>query len=311
MYRSQNPLIILVLFSMILLIGCQGHPASPDIQQQSDLTSREPQSDIRSHHSLGSYLVELNTRDSSVDILPLRSSDLHLNLTKIFVNMMGLDIVVVPGESDPPTGLFVLDFTLTHPLDEQPQFSIFDVKGIVLTPGTLNIGPLVFADAGETRLENADGYTRWWNPTEFTQPGIFGYTDGLFTNTTAGQLTSTVNPYKYFADILGPEDPLSAVYYEPLENDMGRGVFTDGASNTRRYNLRFPMDPGPTVLFGYVIDGCWDFPVPNPPDAVPDDFPIEANQPEAYDIVVAAKANSLYYDSESGTGGGVLRLQVN
>lgn len=311
MYRSQNPLIILVLLSLIVLIGCQGHTASPDIQNETELTANLTHSNTRSHHSLGAYLVELNKQELTAEAIPLRTSDIHLNLSKIFINMMGLDIAVLPGLSDPPNGLFVLDFTLTHPLGGAPQYTIFDVKGIVMTPGTLNLGPLVFADVDETRLENADGYTRWWNPKEFSAPGIFGYTDGLFTNTIAGQLTATVNPYKYFADILGPEDPLTAVHDEPLTNDMGRGVFSSGASNTRRYELRFPLDPNPVILFGYVIDGCWDIPVPNPPDAVPDDFPIIANQPEAYDVVMAAKINTLYFDNDSGIGGGRLNLQAN
>ncbi|MCK4720031.1 hypothetical protein KAU08_05210, partial [bacterium] len=71
------------------------------------------------------------------------------------------------------------------------------------------------------------------------------------------------------------------------------------------------MDPGPVIVFGYVIDGCWDIPSPDPPLEIPDDFPIEANQPEAFYIALADKVNTLYYDSESGIGGGVLRLQAN
>jgi hypothetical protein len=71
------------------------------------------------------------------------------------------------------------------------------------------------------------------------------------------------------------------------------------------------MDPGPVIVFGYVIDGCWDIPDPDPPLEIPDDFPIEANQPEGFYITLADKVNTLYYDSESGVGGGVLRLQAN
>jgi hypothetical protein len=43
---------------------------------------------------------------------------------------------------------------------------------------------------------------------------------------------------------------------------------------------------------------------------VPGDFPINANQQEAYRADVTATVNTLYYDDEIGAGGGVLRLQI-
>ena len=228
---------------------------------------------------------------------------------------MGLSVMLIPGESDPPKGLFAIDFHLTHPFDEHPEFTAFDVKGIVMVPGTLEAwnswDHYIFPDTEETRLENADGYTRWWNPTEFTSPGIFGYTDGLFTNTTTDQLTANFNPYKYFADCLGPTDDLTALSTEPLDSDIGRGLFSSGTTNTRRYYIRFPMNPDPVILFGYVIDGCWEIPDPVPPAEVPDDFPMEANQPEAYDVQITPVVNRLYYDSEVGAGGGVLQVRVD
>lgn len=299
-----------IVFLVLFIVGCNGNPTSPGTDQIDQATPRS-ETGLQSHHNLGYFNVIIDPDTMGVELLPGRSTEIHLNLTKIFTDTANLAVMLDQGASDPPNGLFVVDFTLTHPFETETQFCIFDVKGIVMVPGSLAIGPLLFSDTNETQVLNADGYTRWWNPTEFTQPGLFGYTDGLFTNSTAGQLTATVNPYKYFADILGPEDSLSAVYNEPLDNDAGRGIFSTGGSVTRRYEVRFQMDPVPDWHFAFVIDGCWDIPVPNPPDAVPDDFPIKANQPEAYDVVVAAKTNSLYYDSESGTGGGVLRLQVN
>jgi len=65
------------------------------------------------------------------------------------------------------------------------------------------------------------------------------------------------------------------------------------------------------VVYGYAVDASWNPPSPNPPNEIPDDFPINANIPEAYHVVVAPRINTLYYDSESGYGGGVLRLQIN
>jgi hypothetical protein len=224
---------------------------------------------------------------------------------------MGVAAAGVPSEHDPAHGIFTFDITLTHPFATKPQLSGFDVRGILITPGTFDIGPIVFADTDETRLLNADGYTRWWNPTEFTAPGLFGYTKGNLANAPASALTATINPYKYFADVLPAVSYLTPVYAIGLNDDGGRGVFTAGASNTRRYRIRFPMNPGPQVVYGYAVDASWSAPSPNPPTEIPDDFPINANIPEAFNVWVTPTANTLYYDSESGIGGGVFRLQVN
>ncbi|HEX9744115.1 MAG TPA: hypothetical protein VGB30_01700 [bacterium] len=300
-------LILAVLF--FLVIGCSGDnkdPVNQTIEPYPDNTLQ-----ISSGHYLFGYnLLQCDTENGSIDVIPVRSTDFHLNVTGILNATMGVSASIVPGESDPPNALFVLDITLTHPLSAQ-KFSGFDITGILITPGSLNVGPLVFANADETRLLNADGYSRWWNPTEFTQPGMFGYTKGNLSPFPASSLTATVNPYKYFADALSAESTMSPVQNAPLDADNGRGLFSAGAVNTRRYQIRFESDPGPKVVFGYAINASWSQPDPNPPVEIPDDFPIEANQPEAYNIAVAAKTSTLFYDSESGTGGGVLRIQAN
>jgi hypothetical protein len=248
----------------------------------------------------------IDAGNASVRMLPARSSDWHLNVTGILNTTMGVTAVGVPSEADPANGLFVFDITLAHPFPTKPQLSGFDVKGILMTPGSLEIGTLKFADVGETWLENADGYTRWWNPTEFTTSGMFGYLKGNLANTTSDQLTATVNPYKYYADLLSATDDYGELVPEPLDSDYGRGVFTAGSSNTRRYRIRFPMSPGPQVKYGYAVDASWKAPSPNPPVNVPDDFPIEANQPEAYYLLAYASFNNLWYDSETGHSGGLL-----
>ena len=309
-YSAATILAIAVLMAIVL--GCSSNPVTPsDGSVLTGHESAETSLSSVSHHNLGYWIISVDTETMDVEPAPLRTADWHFNLTGILNGTMGISAAPVPGESDPMNGLFVLDITLTHPFATKTQFSGFDVKGILMTPGTLELGPFVFADADETELENADGYTRWWNSTEFPKPGVFGYTGGNIATAAPGALTATVNPYKYFADILGPIAGIEYVSDEPLDSDEGRGVFTAGSANTRRYEIRFPVDPGPQIVFGYAIDCSWDLPSPNPPGEVPDDFPIEANQPEPYRIAVIPTANSLYYDNESGTGGGILKLQIN
>jgi hypothetical protein len=300
-----------LLIAALVSIGCAGHPAAPDYQPATDQAINPVSSNAGTHQCLGYYALKVDTGTLDVEMIPLRSAEWHFNLTGILNGTMGVSAAVVPGESDPMNGLFVLDITLTHPFLDHTQFSGFDVKGILMTPGTLEVGPLIFADADETELENADGYTRWWNPSEFPHPGVFGYTNGNLASAAPGALTATVNPYKYFADVFGPVAGMEMVTDEPLDSDMGRGVFTAGSANARRYEIRFPVDTAPQIVYGYAIDCSWGPPSPNPPEQVPDDFPIEANQPESYRIAIGQIQNNLYYDSESGIGGGVLRLQIN
>ncbi len=314
MCRQFPHAVLVILFLALIIIGCSGNPVSPDETSDVPLalsSATQSETSANSRNLLGYYKLTVAPQTGDVQIVPVRNADFHLNVTGTLNLTMGVTAVGVPGESDPANGLIVMDVTLDHPFGTKPQFSGFDVKGILITPGSLDVGSLVFADADETQLENADGFSRWWNPTEFTAPGMFGYTQGALTGTPQSSLTATVNPYKYFADILYPTSSLAAVVNEPLDSDLGRGVFRSGESNTRRYNIRFEMDPGPQIVFGYAVDCSWALPDPKPPSEIPDDFPIEANQPEAYRIGIQEEFNSLYYDSESGTGGGVLRLQVS
>ncbi len=312
MHRFFSPFayafMIFILF--IILTGCQRSPILPGPGDDPGL-SASSQTAACSHQCLGYYLIEVDSKSYGIEVHPLRSAEWHFNLAGIMNTTMGVSAAGVPSEHDPANGLFVFDITLAHPFGTSPQFTGFDVKGILVTPGTYAVGSLVYAGADETRLENADGYSRWWNPTEFSSPGMLGYEDGILASAPGSELTATINPYKLFADILYPTSNLGSVCYEPLDSDQGRAVFTAGSSNTRRYEIRFPMDPGPQIVYGYAIDCAWNPPSPNPPGEVPDDFPMNANQPEAYRIALKTTANTLYYDSESGIGGGVLRLQMN
>ncbi len=309
MNRIIQSLLFAGLFLSFIAVGCQSNPTSPAAVDPEDVIVHQSAAQASTHNCLGYYMLTVDMENLELEMLPLRSSEWHFNLTGVLNGTMGVSAAGVPSEHDPANGLFVFDITLAHPFDTSPQLAGFDVKGVLITPGSLVLGANVFADVDDVRLENADGYTRWWNPTEFTSPGMLGYTEGILASAPGGLLAATVNPYKYFADILYPISSLGAVCYEPLDSDQGRGVFTAGESNTRRYEIRFPM-PGPVVKYGYAIDCSWNPPVPNPPAEVPDDFPINANQPEAYRVALYTTADSLYYDSNAGVGGGVLRLEI-
>jgi len=314
--RLSVCIFVALAVSIMTGCGCGRNPLNPSTESPfhipDDISHETPDGSI--HACLGYFGMIVDTANMSASMIPMRSAELHVNVVGVMNNTMGVSVVGVPSEADPSNGLFVFDITLTHPFPIKPQLLGFDVRGILITPGTFSIPPLTFAGLDETRLENADGYTRWWNPTEFTAPGMFGYTKGNLTNTPAEMLTAMINPYKYYADILLVTDEpityMEKVIAEPLDSDKGRGVFRAGNSNTRRYRIRFPMDPGPQVVYGYAIDASWSKPSPVPPNEIPDDFPMVANLPEAYFVYPKITANSLYYDEETGNSGGVLRMDL-
>jgi len=312
MIRKLSRLFLVIIILLPVLNGCGGdgsHPVMPLSDRQAPELS-VTRDNGNSHHPAGFFLISINKETLETDIARLRSGMWHFNLTGILNGTMGIGVQGVPAESDPANGLFVMDITLTHPFPESEQFAGFDVKGIMITPGTESLGGVTITSPSETRLENADGYTRWWNPVEFTNSGILGYTNGSYSNADAVSLTATVNPYKYYADVLDPESSMNTVVGENMFNPDGRGVFKAGSVNTRRYEIRFPMNPGPQVKFGYAVDVSWDTPDPNPPVDVPLDFPFVANQPEPYYIFIRPTDDTLYYDSESSTGGGVFRTDI-
>jgi hypothetical protein len=218
-----------------------------------------------------------------------------------------LGIKINPG-TDFLTGYVDCDVTLQHPFKSFAMYRGFDVRGIFMSDGTMAVGsvPGLFrAGPGEARVLNADGYTRWWNPSEFGPEGkIFGFQMGR-----AGfqyHPSATVNPYKYFADDL---DPIEGV---ELLDPATRGTFsTMPGLNTRNYVIQFPMDgPKPDLRFQYAIDASW-----YPPDpAYAPDYPIEAfsqsaQMREAYHIRAWDDGSTAYYQGP-GDFGGEIRLAI-
>jgi len=95
---------------------------------------------------------------------------------------------------------------ITHPLNTA-EFDGYDVMGVLIGDGSgaLAYNGGAYAKSGTDQyLLNPDGYTRWFNPTEFTSPGVFGYTPGALA-TPGYTATATINPYKLYADGLSAD----------------------------------------------------------------------------------------------------------
>ena len=229
---------ILIWVLTFCMFGCSGDPVIP--ADEPDISSVSFDTKAGGDHQLLGYnIIQINTQTGSADVIPLRAADFHLNVVGIMNQTMGVTAAPIPSESDPANGLFVMDITLAHPFGTKPRLAGFDVRGILITKGTLDLGDFYIADFDEPQLINNDGYTRWWNAYEFNSPGMFGYIQGDLANTNELFLNANVNPFKIFADALTAEGNLTTLISTPLDDDAGRGVFTAGSSNTRRYELQF------------------------------------------------------------------------
>ena len=176
----------------------------------------------------------------------------------------------------------------------------FDVRGISMADGSVvgaHDASVLRAGPNDSRLLNPDGYTRFWNPTEFTSTDtLFGFTKGKL----AGPAfpNSTINPYKYFADNLGPDDSVQGL-------DPGnRGVFTDGSTNSRTYQIQFKQGLKTPFDFNYAIDASWSAPDP----AYAPDFPVQAyfpsaNVQEPFYFQAKDAGSTAYWASTSISGG--------
>ena len=304
-----------VLVCFIVLVGligaCSGGNNSPlipdDAELQENIAPRE-YSATGGHMLRCMFSGHANIEERIFELTPMRAADLHLNLVPTADQLDLVGVKVLWGESNLSQGQVTVDVTLNNPFSDMPKFAGFDVRGILITGASQEVAPgLQTAGDAHPRLMNPDGFTRWWNPVEFTDPGVRGYDDGkLGAPNVGGGFDAEINAYKIFADALNNSDsnPLT-ISIPHLNAPTGRAVFHT-ASNTRRYELQFP--PGDSY-FNYAIDASWAPPVASPP-TVPDDFPPGANSREAWLVGCDIYENTLEYDTTSGQCNGNLELEI-
>lgn len=297
--RSFIPLVI---FTALIIYGCSSgnelpiSPTTPSIQN--------PQSNALSanRHLWGFWQIAADPDAGTFEVTPLRAISMHLNAVPLLEPPAGLRIKISNVKFT--DSICDVDVTLVHPYPGYTQYIGFDVAGIFISKGTLggfSDPSLVLAGEGETRLLNADGYTRWWNPTEFGITGqpIFRYKDGMLgTKHSTANFNCTLNGYKLFGDDLGKDADVLSL------NPSNRLAFSPGFSNTRHYKIDFAQG----VVFNYAVDANWEPPQGNPP-FTPDQYAPEANRPEAWAVSITELENSLWNDA--GGSGGNLSLKID
>ncbi len=291
------------VLSLIFIVGfgcSSGDGFTPVSPEQPGLTRA---SDV-SHSCWGFYQFVCDPEAGTIDIIPLREAYMHLNALPFLEPPPLLNLTLESLEFN--GDLIEADIGLRHPFLGLDEFSGFDVCGIVISNGSYtgySDTDIRIAGPGDFYLVNADGHARWWNPEEFpvNQGTMFSYNDGLLgAPDSYADYNATLNGYKYFADGLEPDDPVTAL------DAANRGLFSAGQKNIRHYTL----DMGTAgLIFNYAIDANWVFPSGDAPWVAPDDFAPEANRIEPYLVEVTETNNTLWHD---GTGfGGQLSLNIN
>jgi len=298
--------------SILIIAGCAGEiPTGPSITGNRTVT----QSLTDGNRMLwGLWQFQVDLINQTMEVVPVRGGTAHINvvgmLEPVALKFLRIDESTLVIDMD--EGRIDVDVILEHPLPMYPEYTGFDVRGILIADGSEEVGflgeTLVRPGVNDTRILNADGYTRWWNPREFQGQGILGYQDGKIGRPDSLiSYSGTLNSYKYFADGLGAGN----VVMNPLVL-QGRGRFSVSSTNRRTYSLQFGPDPEDFMVFNYAVDTCWERPDNMPPTSL-DDFPASANALEPFNIVVSEVVNSLYYDPDlidCPTSGGVLRLEI-
>ncbi|MFH1676503.1 MAG: hypothetical protein ABIC40_05705, partial [bacterium] len=309
MHSRNMAYILLILGLLAFMLGCSGrsNPVLPEKSGDLSLTAVTV-SESAPRALWGLWQVRIDAVTGNIESIPLRTAEWHINavtfLEKGGVSKLLFKDVLVDGAS------VELNVGLQHPFITLYQWSGFDVRGIFISDGSYNDfqsdGDLIMSDIDEPRLINADGWARWWNPTEFPIHSLLGYKDGILgKKDSQANFRNTLNAYKYFSDDLTQTENF------PADLDLARrGIFTaKSIPNWRHYSIDFGAQAN-WYIFNYAVDASHrfadDYNGTDVPDIsqLPDPFfPIEANQPEAFAVEVEDMINTLYYESETSRGG--------
>jgi formylglycine-generating enzyme required for sulfatase activity len=263
--RVFTAFIIIAIVS--ICAGCsKSNPVSPSIDDEFAFKSVS-QSPNRVIVSYGTIAISADRL--SVEPVPARSVDLHLNVLKLMEGKVCDDCFQIGDFGMASNGIFFCEVTIKHPFPGYDEFTAFDPRAIFITGSDF-----IFPDSGRSiswtgdhiKLLYADGYTNLYNPTDYPEslpvPFALKYTPGSFA--TGGDLSATLNPFISY------------------NREAERRIFYSTQADTQK--LMMKLVPG-NIEFGYAVDVCW-FPAEPPIDNPVEDFPPKANCREAYQVFV-------------------------
>ncbi len=302
---KQFKSVFTLLILSVVLLGCSsGGGNNTPSQPILPTTDRIAASPSGGTHLWGLYDFYFDPSSETIEVIPMRGAEMEVNVLFFLEGMGGPPKITIP-EIEVIDNKINCTVGLIHPFPANMEYSGFMVRGILLTDGSRAVWEdpnLVMSGPGELQLTNHDGFTRWLNPVEFPYDGSFmNYIPGKLANPDGGSYSSTLNPYKLFADGLDAiNDDLD------IPNPGEKGVFRASSYNQRRYELDFgTQDMG---HWQYAVVASWEFPT-NVPPQIPESFPFGTVASEPWKAEVVEFDNSLFYTDD--LVGGELILDVN
>ncbi len=264
--RSSKLAILLIT---AILVGCSGagaiNPVSLVDTSPSILNSCLIEDQYPGRINWGFWNISIDATGNA-QIATDRGLALHFNTVRFMEETPCIDCLTISNLQFYTNNEISIDLTLRHPFPGLPQFTGFDVRGIVITTADYSFPEAGLQAAWELDsllLRNFDGYTNLFNPVDFPEGSnnaALTYIDGKLTN--GNDLSSTLNPFIAFSE------------------DAPRRIFNAGDEQTEQVRLRVASLP---IIFGYSVDSNW-FPVDPPISDPVTDFPPGANCLEAYEV---------------------------
>jgi len=290
------PCLVAVLF---LILGCSGGSHDGDSILPDNGKTNLPKEALGKSNlgMLAFYTVSIDRGTGAIEAVPHRGAQDVLNVLG-FLEPPALENLTIDFKSlevDPAGNYVGVDVILTHPLDSN-YFTGFEVRGVVFGP----------------EVTNADGSTRWLNPSDFSDLP-WGYTDGMLgTPDSYAHYADTYNGYKLFTDAYPM--PMRDADWNGEEDvsgwdnfDLHDTSFGAGESKSAHYDLDFGDDPLDFLIFNYAVIANYAFPT-GPGPWNPEDFPLNAHCPEPFLIGVEMYDNESYWDM--GAAGGHISMGV-
>ena len=293
---------LLVILSMVIA-GCAHAvygPTAPVIGNGPNQTLLNSNQSSESPYKLfGEWKIFIDAAHDRVEVVPRREGRFHLNALK-FLEQYCTDCLKIDKLTNNGDGTVDLTVTIKHPFANHPEFTGFDVKGIIIFNGShlmttgngatywLELPPDQFRvswrELGDPQVLNPDGYVRRWSLSYDSGSDLpmFNYWKGKHAN---GEPNADVNAYLNFC------------------STEERHMFAVDAKVTRTYKLWLP--PGEPIVAGYAVEACWEPPTVTPVKDPLNDFPSSANQPEAYYVKwVLNNGEPLKYNGDCCEGNG-------
>lgn len=255
-----------LITTIALLVGCSGAsgnnamapPVLPGNISESQSTAN--------HLSLGLWLVTVSGDHSSAEIVPLRGTNFHANITEFLESNPLAKTLKIKSILPGPDSTINVDFEVYHPFPGNYNLTGFDTRAVFITGSNFTFpvsGQSISWQPDGPVLIYPDGYTHLFNPSEYPQASgssVFTYYDGKSAH--GDNLTATLNPFV------------------AMSKNTPRRTFASG--DIESVNFRIQAMDG-AFSFGYAVMSCWVPPAMEVTDPVTQ-FPDEANSREALEI---------------------------